>query len=320
MYIMSKWLNKALSHKENSPHAIPHLNASLLCKALATAAKDFDGITAADARLVAELMGHTECMAVEYYHQNDLLSMETAACAMETIYHWVKESIQFPARAVPGGDDGLEQVAPDSPWQALPEEGGWPRGAARWPGGPAVAAAAAATSPHSRTGPEAAGARAPQTTYPSTEPSRGRPNSTIFATSAAANQSHQRVSGWSHTGQSCHHRYQVDSVTGQAVREGASWIHCQADSWSCLLHGKAAENSRDHPAVWAPQCCWQGHHQLGWAAGSISRSLPAQCLEAVPPHLGVEEQAHPKGGPAATPAAVAEFNFHLFWFHLCVLL
>ena len=128
MYVMSKWLNKALSHKENTPHAIPHLNASLLRKALATAAKDFDGITAADAWQVTELMGHTMRMAVEYYHQNDLLSTETAARAMETIYHRVKESIQFPARAVPGGDDGLEQVAPDSPGRALPEEGDGPEG------------------------------------------------------------------------------------------------------------------------------------------------------------------------------------------------
>ena len=79
MYVMSEWLNKALSHRENSPHAIPHLNASLLYKALATAAKDFDGITAADAQLVTELMGHTKHMDVEYYLQKDLLSMETAA-------------------------------------------------------------------------------------------------------------------------------------------------------------------------------------------------------------------------------------------------
>ena len=41
---------------------------------------------------------------------------------METIYHWVKESIQFPVRAVPGGDDGLEQMAPDSLERALPQE------------------------------------------------------------------------------------------------------------------------------------------------------------------------------------------------------
>ena len=125
---MSKWLNKALSHRENSPHAIPHLNASLLCNALATAAKDFDGITAADTRLVAELMGHTKCMAVKYYHQNDPLSMETVAHAMETIYHWVKESVQFPVRAVLGGDDGLEQATPDSPERALPQEKDGPEG------------------------------------------------------------------------------------------------------------------------------------------------------------------------------------------------
>ena len=128
MYVMSKWLNKALSHRENSPHAIPHLNASLLRKNLATAAKDFDGITAADTWLVAELMGHTKHMAVKYYHQNNLLLMETVAHAMETIYHRVKESIQFPARAVPRGDDCLEQAAPDSPERALPQEEDGPEG------------------------------------------------------------------------------------------------------------------------------------------------------------------------------------------------
>jgi len=120
IYNMSIWLNKTLGHTENSPYAIPKLKASHLRKALATAAKDFDGINIAEARLVAELMGHTEHTAAEYYHQNDLSSTETAAHTMESIYRQVLETVQFPERAAPDDESGPAEQAADE--QAVDEQ------------------------------------------------------------------------------------------------------------------------------------------------------------------------------------------------------